>query len=274
MLGFAQGTGSLLFTGMNPYHRRLNSSRLVALLSQWTQAGGAPMAAPVDVAEQMGQWLSTVDAVTLGRSLHAIETLPGDAGGQGPGLDVGALEAVFQRTRDELTRLASSRPAAPKPARERADNTRADAPDPQAEADFAFHLPHYLALQKQLDARLQALRAQVRQALARGPLALRQLAVLDAVMEQMAAPREQRLWATLPGHLERRFVHLRETHLQRLHALGQDDDPQRWRQVGGWLAAFERDLQALLLAELQVRLQPVTGLLEAAHNENMEELQE
>jgi len=256
---------------MSLHHRRLNSSRLVVLLSQWAQAGSTPAAAPAgvaDVAEQLGQWLSTVDAVTLGRSLHAIETLPAEVGWQGPPFDLQALEAAFQHARDELTRLASARPAAPRPVRERADNTRADAPDPQAEADFAFHLPHYLGLQKQMDARLQALRVQVRQGMARGTLALRQLAVLDAVLEQMVAPREQRLWASLPGHLERRFAHLRQVHLQRLEALGQDDDPQRWRQGGGWLAAFERDLQALLLAELQVRLQPSMGLLEAARTGN------
>ncbi|MFT4242684.1 MAG: DUF3348 family protein [Acidovorax sp.] len=247
-----------------PRHHRLHSSRLVALLAQWTQAGGAaPAPAPGDVAEQLGQWLSTVDAVTLGRSLHAIEALPADLG-RLP--DVDALESAFQHTRAELIALASAPPTPPKPLRERADNTRAAAPDPAAEADFAQHAPRYLALQKQMDARLQALRAQVRQALAQGPRALRQLAVLDAVMEQMAAPREQRLWAALPGHLERRFAQLRQTHQERLQALGQDDEPRRWRDGGGWLATFERDLQALLLAEMHVRLEPVTGLLEAARN--------
>ena len=35
----------------------------------------------------------------------------------------------------------------------------------------------------------------------------------------------------------------------------------------GWLWAFERDMQALLTAELQTRMEPITGLLEAAQND-------
>lgn len=228
------------------------------------------MGSSADIAEQLGRWLSTVDAVTLGRSLHAIESLPTELGRQGPPLDVGALAAAFERAKEELTGIASFGPVTPKPARARSDNTRASTPDPRAEAEFAFHAPRYMSLQKQMDTKLAALRLQTRQGLARGSLALRQLAVLDAVLEQMVAEREQRLWALLPGHLERRFVHLREAYRERLGALGQEDDPLRWRHGAGWLAAFERDLQALLLAEMHVRLQPIMGLLEAARGENME----
>ena len=55
-----------------------------------------------------------------------------------------------------------------------------------------------------------------------------------------------------------------------LAASGGVDDPARWKQPGGWLHAFERDLQALLQAEIDVRLQPVMGLLEAAQHKNKE----
>ena len=257
------------FPGMTPHHR-LNSSALVVLLQQWMQAD-AGVAARADVAEQLGQWLSTVDAVTLGSSLHAIEALVLDTGRHGAPCDARALDAAFQRAKSELTALITAEPVAPKPARERADNTRAQAPDPAAQADFAFHAPRYLALQKQMDARLLALRAQLRHAVSQGPLVLRQLAAMDAVMEQLTAAREQRLWASLPAHLDRRMAQLRSAHQQRLASLAQEDDPQCWRRPGGWLHVFERDLQALLLAEMHVRLQPILGLLEAAHNENMEQ---
>lgn len=258
---------------MYPHHR-LNSSALVVLLQQWAQAdAGAP--ARTDVAEELGQWLSTVDAVTLSRSLHAIESFPtSGAAPEGDGFDAEALQVSFQHAKAELIGLASSRPAPSKPARERADNTRAQAPDPEAEGEFGFHAPRYLGLQKQMDAKLLALRAQVRHGVSQGPRALRQLAALDAVMEQLTFAREQRLWASLPAHLDRRLVQLRRAHQDRLQALGQSDDPQRWRQPGGWLLAFERDMQALLLAEMHVRLQPILGLLEAARNENKLERQE
>ncbi|MGV3681282.1 MAG: DUF3348 family protein [Acidovorax sp.] len=248
-------------------HQRLDSSRLVVLLAQWTRAERAP--ARPDVAEQLGQWLSVVDAVELNGSLRSIEAhTAAPSAGDEEAIDAQALEDLLQKTKADLTRLATA-PARPaRPLRERADNTPVEQPDPQAQADFAAHGPRYAEQQRQLDARLGALRAQVRAALLKGPAPLRQLAALDGVMEQMLGAREQRLWASLPGHLERRFVQLRKAHQARVQASGQADEPLRWRQAGGWLAGFEQDLQALLLAEMQVRLQPIMGLLEAARNEN------
>lgn len=248
-------------------HHRLNSSRLVLLLQQWAQAHSGPVR--LDVAEQLSQWLSTVDAVKLSRALHALEAsqIPSASVGLGAGaVDVRALQASLQTARADLTDLVTAKAAPTKPMRERADNTPVDAPDPEAGADFAAHAARYLALQKQMDTRLATLRAQVRQTLSVGPEGLRRLAMLDAVMEQMLGVREQRLWASLPGHLERRMTHLRGAHQQQLAAAGRDDEPQRWALPGGWLFAFEQDLRALLLAELQVRLEPLAGLLEAAQS--------
>ena len=145
-----------------------------------------------------------------------------------------------------------------------------DAPDLRAQADFSFHAPRYLDAQKHMEASLGALRARVRHALAQGSTRLRQLAALDAVMEQLMAAREQRLWASLPAHLDRRLAHLRQAHQQQLAALQDEDEPAKWRWPGGWLDAFEQDLQALLLAEMHVRLEPILGLLQAARNEYME----
>ncbi len=222
-----------------------------------------------DVAEQMAQWLSTVDAVKLSRALHAIEALPCEAGSLAnkQGVDLPALDRLFEKTRADLYALVTAKVLAAKPLRARADNTPVQAPDPLVEADYAAHGPRYVDLQKQIDTRLMALRAQVRHALAQGSCGLRQLAALDAVMEQMLGAREQRLWASLTGHLERRLAHRHQKHLEALENCGVADEPQRWAQPGGWLWAFEQDLQALLIAELQVRLLPITGLLDAAHNE-------
>lgn len=261
-------------------HHRLNSSRLVVLLQQWAREDGGRAVQPPqqqqqqqqqDVAVQLSQWLGTVDAVQLSRALHAIESLP-DAGGiaggpREPVCDVATLERFVQKAKADLTALVTAKAAAPKPLRARADNTPVEMPDPQADADFAAHGPRHLDMQKQMDTRLLALRVQVRHTLTKGTPALRQLAALDAVMEQMLGAREQRLWASLPGHLERRLAYRHQMHQQALQASGQADEPLRWRQPGGWLWAFEQDMQALLLAEMQVRLQPITGLLEAAHNE-------
>lgn len=225
----------------------------------------------VDVGEELSQWLSTVDAVTLSRAVRATEEEGSTSGPEeGGGTSVRELAALVSAVRDELAALVEGRPSAGRPQRARADNTAAEQPDPAAEAEFAPHGARYLAAQKQIEARLAALRAQVRSGLTSAAPGVRPLAALDAVMEQVMAPREQRLWATLAGHLERRMAHRRQLHEDMLAATGSVDDPARWKQPGGWLHAFERDLQALLQAEIDVRLQPVMGLLEAAQHKNKE----
>ena len=52
-------------------------------------------------------------------------------------------------------------------------------------------------------------------------------------------------------------------HLAALALQGGADDPAAWWQPGGWLAAIGDDVAALLAAELDLRLQPVLGLIDA-----------
>ena len=48
------------------------------------------------------------------------------------------------------------------------------------------------------------------------------------------------------------------------------DDPACWMQPGGWLARFCADMQRVLLAELDLRLMPVAGLVAAVDKESTE----
>lgn len=247
-------------------HHRLTSSRLVLLLQQWTHADPGQMRP--DVAEHLGQWLGAVDAVRLNGALHSIESFPVKVQQPVPGGLGRALDDACQGLQVELDGLIVARAPAARAPRGRGGSTPVEAPDPEAEADVAAHGQRYQGLQKQMEARLGTVRAQMRQWLAQGSPALRQLAALDAVMEQMLAAREQKLWALLPGCLEGRMGHWRRLHAQQLEASGQDDVPQQWRQPGGWLVPFEQDVRALWQAEVQVRLQPIMGLRDAARNEN------
>jgi hypothetical protein len=89
-----------------------------------------------------------------------------------------------------------------------------------------------------------ALRERLRALLRRGSPAQARLAALDAVMEQLLALRERHLLAKLPGLLAPRWQH--------------------WQaQPGAWRQGFGAEVQALLLAELDLRLQPAEGLAEA-----------
>ena len=142
-----------------------------------------------------------------------------------------------------------------------------EAIDPEAEADFATHCQRYLGQQKQMENRLSTLRAQMRQWLSKGSPALRQLAALDAAMEQVVGPQAQRLWASLPGWLEKRHKQLLGAHLQRMETIGAEAAPPV-HAIQDWQAPFEQDLRALFVAEMHARLQPIMGLLEAARNDD------
>jgi hypothetical protein len=101
------------------------------------------------------------------------------------------------------------------------------------------------------------LRGRLRDRLARQSAELARLAEVDAAMELALSPREQRLLAAVPALLEARFERLRQ------EAAGQMPDEPPAAASGAWLEAFRRDMQSVLLAELDVRFLPVEGLLAA-----------
>ena len=76
---------------------------------------------------------------------------------------------------------------------------------------------------------------------------------IDGALQAALADRERALLAGIPHLLERRFEALRRS---------ATDDAPAWMLPGGWLASFRAELLALLEAELELRLQPVTGLME------------
>jgi hypothetical protein len=130
-------------------------------------------------------------------------------------------------------------------------------------ADFTPYRRYTLAQQRNMAASIGPLRVKAREALASCSAGLRQLAELDATLDQTLGNRESDLLATVPSLLEKRFEKLQQTHQATLVESGKTDDPEQWFLPGGWLALFCRNLQDVLLAELDVRLQPVTGLIEA-----------
>jgi hypothetical protein len=73
--------------------------------------------------------------------------------------------------------------------------------------------------------------------------------------------REQALLSRVPGMMEKHFERLRAAHAP---AAGEGADPAAPRHASeGWLHVFEKDLNDVLLAELDIRMQPVEGLLDA-----------
>ena len=231
-------------------------SALVRLLSAANPE--APTRSRQDFAERLGGWLNAFDAVDLHTALasiraSAIETpLATDAG------SAHALTAQCLRVKTALIAsiTAQGAPSANEPTDSAADQRAA----------FAPYRQRYAAHQREMANAIERLRDQARAALTSGAAPLRQLARLDAALAAMIGPREQRLLAAIPGLLERHFRQLRPTPPSGPDK-GARPESSAPTRTPNWREAFDETFQAALLAELDVRLQPVMGLINALSNE-------
>ena len=133
-------------------------------------------------------------------------------------------------------------------------------------AAYEPYRKYYAAYQRRMDADIRPLRVSVRAALAKTSPSLKQLATLDAALDKILCERESQLLSTVPLLLRKRFEHLLKAHQKTLFDTQQADKPGDWMKQGAWLSRFCNELQTVLLAELDVRLQPTVGLIEALHN--------
>ncbi|MDB5822310.1 MAG: hypothetical protein JWR21_1014 [Herminiimonas sp.] len=130
-------------------------------------------------------------------------------------------------------------------------------------AAYAPYGRFYEAHGRDMEMTLQPLRVNVRAALAKASPKLRKLAELDAMFEAILQAREKQLLSKVPALLRKRFDQLFGLHQQKLIDTWQSDVLSHWTRPGGWLARFCSDMQMLLLAEMELRLQPTLGLVEA-----------
>lgn len=244
-------------------HTSFNSSRLVRVLADLAVTDVAE--SRQSFAERLGQWLDFTDAMSLFSALNA---------GVGGGAEAKPAASASCSLREEFARVRSAllesitTDGVLKPG-----NVRIKLPTPapnasaESAADFSPYHRYYLAHQRDMNAGVGPLRVKARTALAGRSPDLQRLAALDGVLEEALAARERNLLAMVPLHLARRFEHLYKAHQAARGDTPVVDDPERWLQAGGWLAVFCRDMQAVLQAELEVRLEPVAGLIEALGNE-------
>lgn len=205
---------------------------LARLLLQW---GVAPVAAP-PVAERLGGGLGWADAIGLSRVLA---TPP--AAGARPAAVREARDwaaAALDRVQADLANAFDDALLA----LDAAEPAPEGVPLPDLLAPFRLH---HAQQQRAMAARVATLRERLRGRLAEASGALARLARLDAVFDHAIAAQEKQALAGLPALLTKRA----DLH----HAA----DPRRWR------TRFWADLQRALRAELDLRLQPVLGLIEA-----------
>lgn len=196
---------------------------LARLAGPDTPAAGAPFA------ERLGQWLHWTDAAALSEALDG--TVAPTPAPPGAATDVDALALTLRRTRETMARTIEADCSA----------ARTDLGD-----DYAAWRRLVVNRQQAVQAGLAPLRARLRGALVAHSPALGRLAEVDTVMERAVGARERALLgATLPSLLQHHFERLRA---------GDAD---------GWRDPFCRDLHELLMAALDLCLQPLEGLLAA-----------
>ena len=266
---------------------RFNSAGLVRILAELAVADVAD--SKQTFAERLGEWLDLKDALALYSALNSA------AGHSPPGAPpAAALRKRLAQVRGELAAAVAAAGTAQPGGANLALPTPLPNAAPESAADFAPFHRYYLAHQRAMAAAVGPLRASARAVLSGQSAALRQLAALDAVLDQALAAREASLLASVPVLLGKRFVQLFEAHQREREAAASDtagqavtagpaatgegaagagaapDDPARWMQPGGWLARFCAEMQRVLLAELDLRLMPVAGLVAALDKESTE----
>ena len=238
-----------------------HSSRLLRILTDLSDVEAhAPGLA---FAEKLGLWVDYTDAIAL----YAVQNASTFQVVESQAEEQIDIADDFARIRASLEQQIA-RTAAPK-----RGQTGVELPMPPADmptdltSAYEPYRRYYLAHQRDMDLSVPPLRSRVREKLATMSPALQQLAALDGTFENILSEREARLLATLQKLLKKRFAHLRQQHQQTLADTQQADKPSQWMMPGAWLARFCDELQTVLLAELDLRLQPAVGLLEALQNE-------
>ncbi|WP_052135023.1 DUF3348 domain-containing protein [Collimonas arenae] len=244
-----------------------HSSQLIRCLTEMSVVESTELGN--EFAEKLGQWIHFTDAIPLS-AVHndGMANLPKL---QSAGRDVArdAIGKEFDRIQTNLKNsiMNSCSPGLGK--------SHISLPVQKLELPIDLsvaYVPYrrfYDAHQHDMEVRIQPLRTNVRDVLVNTSPKLKKLADLDVILERILRERERKLLATVPLLLKKRFEQLFNGHQQVLADTHQTDNPANWMKAGAWLACFCNDMQTLLLAELELRLQPTGGLINALNLETV-----
>jgi len=235
-------------------------SRLVRLLTDMSVAKVSP--SELNLAEHLGRLIGVSDSIALSRSLNSLPASQAS-------MIVDSVEAVREEIligRQQMMQIiVKSFAASP-------EGTGIQAPSvntgTRAEAlqTYEPYQRFYSMHQAEMAGSVQRLRIRVRSTIAGFSTELHKLAELDRILSDILAGHTQKLFNVTPILLESRFKELLAAHLEKAGGVHNSEPPQ-WLTPGEWLELFYKEMQELLLAELDVRLQPIFGLLEALNEQ-------
>jgi hypothetical protein len=229
-----------------PQRTALSGPALIRLLARLTDVEFTE--SRQSLSDRLSQWLHWTDAIALSTALGG-KPPPGVASAQTSGSPE-EKECAAARSALANAIAGDSVFGAPK----RRPGAAQGHIETSADTDYPVFRQRYLTLQQSMETGIGNLRGRLRAKLAARTPAMTRLAEVDAVMERALSPRERSLLGTVPVLLGRHFERLRRAELDTLSG---DETP------GAWLEIFRKDTQSVLLAELDLRFQPVEGLLAA-----------
>ena len=262
----------------------LYSASLVRFLTE--NALLAPARPAEDVGQKLGDWLDFRQAIALHGVLNP-ETSDAPTASLPAHVQRMALiapEALAQHVDKVRAQLVES---ITRGAPAGSGLTRIDMPAPvldepvEIKTAFEPYRRFVAAHQRQMESTLRSLRAQLRLQLSKRASAGQQLAALDAAFENILAEREAALLAKTSKLLEKRFVQALKAHMQAQTQPAtlitettdatvdatdvSDPNPNHTPKsdTSSWLVPLRQTIRQALLAELDTRLQPTLGLLEA-----------
>lgn len=210
------------------------------------------------LSDRLSQWIDWTRAVALSRALAG--KTPAAAS------DVqhfdGAVEKECARARASLVAAIAADFELPPARRHGGEPGHAQDGRTDEAMDYTFFHQRYLTIQRAMQAATGKLRGRLRDMLAQKSADMALLAEVDAVMELTLSPREQTLLSAVPRLLGQHFQRLQQA-AQMPPADAHLPEGASTAPPGEWLGVFRKDMQAVLLAELDVRFQPIEGLLAA-----------
>ena len=203
-------------------------------------------------AERMSRLIGLSDSINIAQAHRNVSFEPGSSSGAAQLLQnlQGDVDAVRQAIEEVIDRSFDQ---PDKAGRLKLPQLKVEDGVPDCEPFQRF----YLAQQREMDYRVLPLWSNVREAVAGASPEMAQLAAIDEALGESLIPHTKELFTAVPRMLKTRFEALSQAAEEPCVS---GDTPQ-------WLQRFQNDMQELLFAELEVRLLPVVGLLEAVEHE-------
>lgn len=218
--------------------------------------------------ERLGRLIDLADSIDLSRVHGKLATTKSESGPEtGKAFPrTSVIEAFFEARAAIMQSIIDSFLLDPGALWSGSRRAKPAAPAQEGASHQRYQL-FYVNQQRDIAARVEKLRSHIRAAVSGRSSRLARLAVLDATLEATFSAPTRKLFAEVPKLLGKRFEYLYQAHQQTIAVRQAEDSLLSSRQPEGWLEQFADEMQGSLLAELDARLQPVLGLMEALDEE-------